>query len=796
MPLKRLLQLSLSCFGFFNLNAQHITTIPPIAYPQIQVTPQMQALKNAMTPPTGQVVFTNGLPTCAQLTPICTAQGQYYTLITNANAPLAHQLNPGNNYSCLATTPNPMWYYIRIEQAGPIALQLAAQMDIDFALWGPFQSVAQAQAMCNNYQLPTSCSYSASNIENPNIPNGQYGEIYVLLISNFANIVQPATLTQIGGTGRMGCDGFSSISGTVVKDNNSNCVLDTTDNGLRGIYVHSTYGYSISDSLGAYSIIADSGAHAVTQIIPAYLQPLIDPTCAGPYNINFTSLAVDTTGINFFNDVLECPYLTVDITSNRRRRCVQNNTVVRYCNEGFAAASNVEVFVEMPQYVHFISADYPYTVDANGNYVFNIGNLATGQCGTINIVDSVACVSGITGLVQCTRAWVTPANNCVDSTLVNPNDPWDRSSMSVSANCIGDSIAQFTITNTGDPVNGDMEGSSEYRIYVDGILVYTGTFQIDGGDTYVVQFPATGGIIRFEADQRPNHPGNSHPNDVLQGCGGSTNTALLDDWLAFNAQSTDDGNVALEEDCQPIRDSYDPNDKTVSPSGAGVNHVVIPGTELDYTVRFQNTGNDVAYRVIIRDTLEADLDLSTLQLGVASHSFDFYLEGTDRPVLVFDFKNINLPDSMSNPLASQGLVKFKISPYANLPLGTVVENHASIYFDFNDPIVTNTAWVTIDNPVVGPSIVVSIVSAIEQIENTLQFNVYPNPTTGSLTLNLNDLTNETNIALYNMTGQLVRQFEMRNQQASMLDISELPAGIYMMQLISAGKIGIVKVVKR
>jgi hypothetical protein len=127
-------------------------------------------------------------------------------------------------------------------------------------------------------------------------------------------------------------------------------------------------------------------------------------------------------------------------------------------------------------------------------------------------------------------------------------------------------------------------------------------------------------------------------------------------------------------------------------------------------------------------------------LGVSSHNYDFYLEGSTNPILVFDYKNINLPDSASNPLGSQGFVKFKISPNPNTPLGTLVENHASIYFDFNDPIVTNTAWVTIDNPATGNPISVTVISAVEDNAENLNPIVFPNPTNNLLNIRLNDIS--------------------------------------------------------
>jgi uncharacterized repeat protein (TIGR01451 family) len=339
-----------------------------------------------------------------------------------------------------------------------------------------------------------------------------------------------------------------------------------------------------------------------------------------------------------------------------------------------------------------------------------------------------------------------------------------------------------------------MTGPSEFRIYIDGVLVYTGSFQINGGATYTVQFPATGGTIRFEADQRPGHPGNSRPNDVLQGCGDSTNTSLLNNWLNFNAQSTDDGDVAVEEDCLPILDSYDPNDKQVSPGGVGINRIVEPNTTLDYTIRFQNTGNAPAYRVIIRDTLQSDFDISSLQTGVSSHNYDFYLSGTDNPILVFDFKNINLPDSASNPTGSQGFVKFKIAPSSNTALGTILENKAAIYFDFNEPIITNTSWITIDELPAGPSINISVVSSTNVLDNNSYIRIYPNPTNNFVNIELMDNISPYSLFVYDLNGRLAKQ-DLLNDSINTVSLEDLPAGIYYLQIVNDKKIQNYKIVK-
>ena len=59
--------------------------------------------------------------------------------------------------------------------------------------------------------------------------------------------------------------------------------------------------------------------------------------------------------------------------------------------------------------------------------------------------------------------------------------------------------------------------------------------------------------------------------------------------------------------------------------------------------------------------------------------------------------DINLPDSTSNEPESHGYIKFKVSPQADMVEGTQVENFADIFFDFNDPIRTNTTLTTFEN---------------------------------------------------------------------------------------------------
>ncbi|MEM7367815.1 MAG: PKD domain-containing protein [Bacteroidota bacterium] len=159
--------------------------------------------------------------------------------------------------------------------------------------------------------------------------------------------------------------------------------------------------------------------------------------------------------------------------------------------------------------------------------------------------------------------------------------------------------------------------------------------------------------------------------------------------------TTPGNNVFL--DTIPIVASYDPNDKQVSPTGFGEEGFIqAHEKEMLYTIRFQNTGNFPAQYVVLRDTIHHNLDLSSFQALAHSHSYTLAVE--EDSILVFTFADIDLPDSTSDPAGSQGFVQFKMLHEGMLALGEEIRNSAAIYFDFNDPVITNEVVNTIYQP--------------------------------------------------------------------------------------------------
>ena len=141
-----------------------------------------------------------------------------------------------------------------------------------------------------------------------------------------------------------------------------------------------------------------------------------------------------------------------------------------------------------------------------------------------------------------------------------------------------------------------------------------------------------------------------------------------------------------------LRCAYDPNDKLVTPRGIGSEGYILNEDTLEYTIRFQNTGNDTAFLVRIFDQLENRLEVNSFRPVTASHDYSV-IRRDDK--LEFVFENINLPDSTTNFEGSQGFVTFQINLIPNIWPGNSVENYADIVFDYNPPITTNTVINTI-----------------------------------------------------------------------------------------------------
>lgn len=230
-----------------------------------------------------------------------------------------------------------------------------------------------------------------------------------------------------------------------------------------------------------------------------------------------------------------------------------------------------------------------------------------------------------------------------------------------------------------------------------------------------------------------------------------------------------DANTSNNQDslAKIVTGAFDPNDKSVSFEILSSAEAA-SGKFLDYTIRFQNTGTAPAQDVVVMDTLSSNLAIESFEMLVASH--DFSLELLNGHILKWTFANIMLPDSNANEPASHGYIRYRIRPAQALTLGTLIENSASIYFDFNAPIKTNTAT--------------TLIADILSVENEKQGTLIlaPNPASDKLMISFKHATEmPTSISIENIAGQKVAEYSwngMENQTT--IPINTLQSGIYIL----------------
>lgn len=309
---------------------------------------------------------------CDNPRPFCTNTTEAFP--NNQSVPSMGQMN------CLSTTPNPVWYYLQISQAGNISINISQRnasgtgLDVDFALWGPFTdfSVACADIMDGTPPTPKSCSYSASATETATINNAQVGEIYILLLTNYSNQVGSITFSKGGGAAETDCSILCDISN--VRTTPSACVrvgslfqytlngvvryTGAPDNGTLEISNScggsATFSYPFPNDSVTYSfpnLTADSGSCTVTAVFTGnanctqtrtYIAP---PPCDNP------------CGVTASNNTPVCVGETFSLTATQT-----NGSALSYAwsgTGGFTSSQQNPANISAP-----IAGSYIYTVTA------------------------------------------------------------------------------------------------------------------------------------------------------------------------------------------------------------------------------------------------------------------------------------------------------------------------------------------------------------------------------------------------------------------------------------------------
>uniref|UniRef100_UPI004048F790 T9SS type A sorting domain-containing protein n=1 Tax=Flavobacterium sp. TaxID=239 RepID=UPI004048F790 len=219
---------------------------------------------------------------------------------------------------------------------------------------------------------------------------------------------------------------------------------------------------------------------------------------------------------------------------------------------------------------------------------------------------------------------------------------------------------------------------------------------------------------------------------------------------------------------QMIINAYDPNDKMESRGEEILFSSFTSDDYLYYTVRFENTGNANAINVRINDVLDARLDENSIKMIDASHS---YVLDRINNNLTWKFDNIMLPVSVANTDIGKGYVIFKVKPKPGYSVGDVISNTASIYFDFNPAIITNTFTSTF----------VATLNSASFTGNS--FLIYPNPTSDYCTITSGDAQLIKTVNIYDVLGKRIFSKDGNNELVQVINTSEFNSGIYLIEII-------------
>lgn len=558
------------------------------------------------------------------------------------------------------------------------------------------------------------------------------------------------------------------VNGVIRRDTDNNCQPGPTDLPMPTVVVQGDDGanqyFGISHTDGSYKIFPASKTVSVQPVPPNDLWQVCPPG-----EVTLTVNPDSATVQDFLLEpVVECPLLSVELTAvGLLRRCFDNQYLIKACNNGTATATTAFVDIQLPPGMTFVNSTLPVEILSPVDLRFQLGDLKIGECRQISMTVHIDCDSTVLGQTLCVSAHVFPDSICYAGGL------WKGATVLLSAACEADSV-RFSLKNAGLAA---MSGSLPFKLLRNLSVEETGQFALAAGQTRSFSAPKTGDTWRLLAAQEPGHPFQPRqPSIAVEGCWTGGGIDFQKGFVTMFPNG--DGSAFSARECNRLVGSFDPNDKSTTPEGVGENeHRIAPGTEISYLIRFQNTGTDTAFTVVVHDTLPPGLDVSTLQIGASSHLMEVELR--DR-ALVFRFENILLPDSNVNEAASHGFVRFRIRPLADLPLGTALLNRAAIYFDFNEAVKTNTTWLVVDDI----SLVSDTKNPFSQPDRAGMF-IAPNPTGGPFVAR--PPTAEAGFfELFDGQGRLIfRQPSAGSTSPVSLECHDCAAGLFLLRFRSA-----------
>ena len=533
------------------------------------------------------------------------------------------------------------------------------------------------------------------------------------------------------------CQNFlnGTVKGIVRQDRNNDCLADLSEPGLPSISLIFTDGNN-----DYYTLTKEDGSFELDLPMGVFNLKLKDRNdlrqfCQNTGQINFTTPGQIIELKETAKDLILCSELWVHLTTPKMRLCSDIEFSVDYENLGTVDAQNAYVDVQLDPQLTFIKADLAGTLTSANTYRFLLNTVPANKKGHFKIVARTNCDPQYIGRTLCSQAVIYPRNPC----KIHP--AYSGAELQIVPRCENDSVV-FNIKNIG---TGDMKAELSFTTVEDDVMPgYSGKINLLQNQSQEIRLPAFGKTKRIVFDTIPYHPYRVRPTAALEGCGLLPNGDFSKGFI--NNFSLGDEAPQVSDFCAEIKSSFDPNDKIASPEGMSGEHFIRSDNRLNYTIRFQNTGNDTAFSVVILDKMDPLLDLGSLQIEASSHPVDWLIQ-SDR-TLKFIFRPISLPDSSSNFSESQGFISYSIVPNTSVKRNQIIRNYSEILFDFNPPVRTNTYIHTIGE--------YTFTATNDNIKSDILVKVYPNPFAETLTFMYENKNNtEYRLEIFDIKGNTV-----------------------------------------
>jgi len=767
---------------------------------------------------------------CVDMEFFCPNPGLTFT--ANATGINAMAVQPTNNYECLSSTPNATWYFCQILTSGNINMNLFAASDIDYIIYGPFNDTLEAMASCGNMGNGGAggnvidCSYSGTNNEFPNIPNGIVGEVYVILITNYASILQELTITQIGGIGEVSCSIITGVSclahsGTYLTKKNgaptsspiSLCLGDSFEIISNGDYVLPLDTIPAPSGDGIYSaqlmwLLYDAEpTEANPSFDPAFLfdiitdenisdinsllSPIVDDYGCGTYwfvpvtgddgiggNNNVANGVNDNGGLHWDRDGNGCYVLGTPVQVTYA--CAIQTNVSINCNvlsEMNTINVNISGGVGFYTVINLGDGNLASTAVPNGGFA-QINNLENGNNWELKIIDQSGCsniVNGTFNAPQFSNITIVPAITCPLG---------GNGTVNVTVDGTSGNGAPYTIYMANDP--GTLGLTDNYSNVAGTLVSIIIADNLGCSNDSIITITSSGHFINITS---------SVQNETCYSEGNGEASII--------AVPTPSGSIT--------------NITWTGPSGQhpGGN----PGGPANNSQLFLEAGNwivtvvdDTGCEVTVPVEIESPQQLSAYSnnsinpscFGSATGSFNIesnggtlpysYSYNINNPIAgntnliagnywVYSFDQNGCMDSLEIILTQPDSLFFSILGSDNDPgsangnvycLGSGgYPNYSYLWTNLNDLTTHNESnW---ENVTAGVyQIILTDASGCQLIdtvsvgfvgieENMLNFHLYPNPVNNdNLMVEINDENNSYRFSIFNLQGKLVGEFELQN----------------------------------